>query len=201
MPMSLYSFLVLEKFETSMADPRNLVAIHRELERGPGRRTREIALNRAVVVLTVAAWQSLVQDLVKNRIDEMRPPAGDPAGAYQILRAQALIAINIFATPNAEKSKDLLLHVGVDPWQIWRVRFGPVTLAPAEVRTRLNQWLKVRHAVAHGDAFPSVSVLSVTRGGNPTLRLKDAERCIRFFEALGRLTAEHVGSLEPHAIP
>lgn len=195
MPMSPECFVVLEKFEASMADPRNLVAIHRELERGPGRRTREIALNRAVVVLTVAAWQSLVQDLVRNRIKEMRPPAGEPAGAYEILRAQALMAINGFATPNAEKSRDLLLHVGLDPWDVWHVRLGTLRLAPNVVRTRLNQWLRVRHAVAHGDAFPDVSVLSVTDGGNPTLRLRDAERCIRFFEALGRLTAERVGSL------
>jgi hypothetical protein len=67
-----------------MEDPHNLVAIHRELRQGPRRRTREVALNRAIVMFSVGAWQAYVQDVVTTAYDLLAPPAGQPQGWYLV---------------------------------------------------------------------------------------------------------------------
>lgn len=71
------------------------------------------------------------------------------------------------------------------------------------VSARLNEWLKIRHALTHGHETIPVSQALVavrTRGvvQNPTLQLKDAEGCIKFLKRLVRLTslglASHLGT-------
>jgi hypothetical protein len=52
------------EFDRAMVNPRNLVEIHKALNKGPGLRVREMSLNRGIVVLTVAAWQAFLEDLV-----------------------------------------------------------------------------------------------------------------------------------------
>jgi hypothetical protein len=75
---------------------------------------------------------------------------------------------------------------------------------PADAEQRIAEWLKVRHAIAHGHpSLPKVAALSAVREnpGNPpddpTLRLVDAEQCVAFFRRLSRLTgsslAAHLG--------
>jgi hypothetical protein len=94
------------KYDTAMTDPTNLVAIHKKLKQGKGKRTEELALNRAIVVLTVAAWQAYVQDITREAIDLLKP-AAPPLQTWNLLNAQASRAIQLFSTPNAEKSRDL----------------------------------------------------------------------------------------------
>jgi hypothetical protein len=70
------------------------------------------------------------------------------------------------------------------------------------VDTRLDEWLKVRHAIAHGhDELPVVAALESVRldgaTSNPTIRLTDAEQCVSFTRRLVSLTstaaAAHLG--------
>lgn len=74
----------------------------------------ELALNRAVVVLTVAAWQAYVQDATRVAIDRLKP-GGPPQQSWNLTNAQASRAIHLFSTPNAENTRDLLLYAGFDP--------------------------------------------------------------------------------------
>lgn len=179
------------EFHRAMRDPNNLVAIHRERNPEPGRRTHELSLNRAVVVLTVAAWQAFVQDLVKQAIALMQPARGTPAREhYQIIKASALTEAQRFSTPNAENSRRLLMHVGFDPYPFWKWKAGPATITPGIARERMNQWLFVRHAIAHGDdALPDYPVLTALRRGGRSLTRENAESCIRFFTKTATLTA------------
>lgn len=75
---------------------------------------------------------------------------------------------------------------------------------------RIDEWLKVRHAIAHGHAqLPLVDALQVVRlaGGAPpvstSLRLVDAEQCLAFFRRGAKLTeaalAAHLGVPVPSA--
>jgi hypothetical protein len=66
-----------EDFARAMSDPHNLVAIHRTT-RNRGRRFREPTLNRAMVVLTAAAWQAFVQDTTMAILSSLAVPHGDP---------------------------------------------------------------------------------------------------------------------------
>jgi hypothetical protein len=76
------------------------------------------------------------------------------------------------------------------------------------VDARINDWLNVRHAIAHGHGvLPQVPVLQAVRDspasppGDPSLRLVDAEACLRLFRRLARLTgiglAQHLGVSPP----
>jgi hypothetical protein len=170
----------LNAFDEAMEDVDNLVSIHRRRS-GVGRRREETTLNRAMIVMTVAAWQAYVQDLLLNGVAALEPRRGEPRGQWVILRAAAFRARAAFATPNAENTRDLLLHVGYDPWPDWQWTIGHESLKSSDVRERMNRWLKVRHAVAHGHArLPEIPELGTSNGG-PVLHLSHAERCIRFF--------------------
>ena len=101
-------------------------------------------------------------------------------------------SIAIFSTPNAENSRNLLLRVGFDPWPVWEVTDGRQKLSAAQTRARLNEWLQVRHALAHGGSLPDVSVLDRTRSGATMLTRRCAERCNRFVGSLIISTEQHL---------
>ncbi len=180
------------EFDRLLTDSRNLIEIHRALNRDPGLRVREMSLNRAVVVLTVAAWQSYVQDLLAELLELFAIPAGEHGRAlYVAINADARRAMHDFATPNAENTRNLLMRTGFDPWPHWQWQAGPLRISTARARERMNQWLAVRHAIAHGhDDLPDVDVLPALPDGRRTLRRSEAEACIRFFtNVVSRTTA------------
>jgi hypothetical protein len=173
------------EFERAMTDSDNLVAVHRATE-GPGRRTREVSINRAIVVLTVAAWQAFVEDLVAEILEEIEVAPGD-AGylSFLTLRADARNAAHNFSTPNAENTRGLLMRLGFDPWSYWTWWEGPVFLTAQQGRERMNQWLKVRHAIAHGDAeLPDVPVLATLADGTRVIHRANAEACMSYFRRI-----------------
>jgi hypothetical protein len=181
-----------------------------------GRRDEEVSINRAVVVLAVASWQAVVQDFALACIDLSAPAPGgalSPA-SYAILAGRVRKEVADFATPNAENTRRLLIGAGFDPRPLWTWTqpggrgVGMVTWSPAAADQRINEWLRVRHAIAHGHAaLPQVQALQAVRdsGGsspaNPAIRLVDAEQCLAFFRRLARLTAPglaaHLGVSTP----
>lgn len=198
-------------FTKALEQPRNLLLIHRELSSGPGRRHREQSLNRGAVVFTVAAWQTLVEQLARAAIDGLEPdehllpPKGNQGRsqayalhrsrkqAWKLHRATVLSRVSTFSTPNAENTRALLQLAGVDVKPYWSWRRGRWLLSYQDATARLNAWLRVRHALAHGDSeLPSERVLSTTTGGRAALRLSDAEECVRFFGELAHQTVEAV---------
>jgi hypothetical protein len=194
----------------------NLIEIHRA-HGGPwhGRRDREVSINRAVVVLAIAAWQAVVQDYTLACLDLSAPSAGSPWSAeFAVVDGRTRTDIERFATPNAQNVQRLLKGAGFDPWPYWvwtqhggRGQ-GMKTWSPQEASRRIDEWLKVRHAIAHGHGeLPQVSALQAVRlqasnpPAAPPLRLDDAERCLAFFRRLARLTAlglaSHLGVSAP----
>lgn len=170
------------KFETAMTDPANLVAIHKKVKTGAGKRVQELALNRAIVVLTVAAWQAYVQDITHEAMDLLKP-AGPPMQQWNLTNAQVTRAIQLFSTPNAENTRDLLIFVGFDPRPFWTWKVGQENLSSASACERMNRWLQVRHAIAHGhDALPDVPMLAKLKDGSRALGRANAEACMTFFE-------------------
>jgi hypothetical protein len=186
------------EFERAMRDATNLVESHRALNPGVGRRFRELSINRAIVVFTVAAWQAYLEDLLAEIVDYLEPPAGDPAvPRFRVIRADTTYAINRFSTPSAEGARDLLIRGGFDPLPHWHWA-GRWPLTIAQTRDRMNQWLRVRHAIAHGDPqLPAEPVLSVRPSGEPTLTLDDAEACITFFRRLVEVTTNAAVAAHP----
>jgi hypothetical protein len=153
-----------------------------KVKTGAGKRVQELALNRAIVVLTVAAWQAYVQDITREAIDLLKP-AAPPMQPWNLTNAQVTRAIQLFSTPNAENTRDLLSFVGFDPRPSWTWKVGQEALSSASACERMNRWLQVRHAIAHGhDALPDVPMLAKLNDGSRTLRRANAEACMTFFE-------------------
>lgn len=198
----------VDNFDRAMTHCDNIVAVHRgHGGGGGGRRYAEISLDRAVVVLAVAAWQAAVQDIANGILDTAAPTSVPPIdrARYEATVGHVRKAASDFATPNAQNTRRLLQSAGFDPrphwtWKTAGGRGRPhIVWTPQSVDTRLDEWLKIRHAVAHGhDELPVVPALESVRldgvTGDPTIRLVDAEQCIAFVSRLVRLTAVAVAS-------
>lgn len=193
------------KFDDAMKHCDNLVEVHQQVgSAGRGRRI-ETSVNRAVVVMAVASWQAVVQDMTVFMLDHGMPDPSDPNYAFaRLVRGQVMGSVTRFSTPNAQNSRALLQQVGFDPrphWT-WSVRESggrQAMLKPAQVEQRLGDWLQVRHAIAHGDTMPEVDVLQAVRlkvekrprnltPEGPTIRLVDAKQCIAFIRKLANVT-------------
>lgn len=186
---------------------------------GKGFRSLEPSLNRAVVVMAVAAWQTAVQDLTTAALDHAYPAGGGGVGA--LLRGQVAQAVGGFSTPNATNSRDLLKLVDFDPRPHWTWNqmggqgVGSVKVTSAHAEEMTNEWLRLRHDIAHGhSSLSTVEVLESVRlavkdwrashpkasqkdainhlrssSFEPKLRLVDAKRCITHFRRMAKLTA------------
>lgn len=195
----------------------NLILVHRGSGgTRAGRRDEETSVNRAIVVLTVAAWQAVVQDFTLACVDLSAPGPNDPISrpTYSLLAGRVKSEVGAFSTPNAENTRKLLQAAGFDPRPLWTWRQrggrgkGMVTWTPADADARINEWLLLRHAIAHGDpVLPAVRALRAVRErpgnppANPSLRLVDARDGLAFFRRLARLTAAglaaHLGVAMP----
>lgn len=200
-----------DRFRRAAGYCDDLVTVHRGYG-GPhqGRRAEETSLNRAIVVLAVAAWQSAVQDMASAALDIGRRGVAPPLSlaAFDVVGGRVRKEVGDFSTPNAENTRRLLLGVGFDPrphWT-WSEHAGPGaglrTITPADVDRRINAWLRLRHDIAHGHAELSVvDVLEAVRqnpnppsGWAPSIRLRDAESCVRFFRRVARATGDALAS-------
>ena len=203
-------------FERATRHCENLISVHRG-HGGPGRgrRDEEVSINRAVVVLAVASWQAVVQDFALACLDLSAPAPGGSISpkTYAVLAGRVKTEIGSFSTPNAQNTRRLLQAAGFDPRPTWtwtqrggRAR-GMVTWTPSDADQRLNEWLRLRHAIAHGhETLPQVDALQAVRGRrnpptDPVLRLVDAEQCLAFFRRLTRLTAAGLAKHLGVAIP
>jgi hypothetical protein len=184
----------------AMKDPHNLIRTHQGQNPNRGRRWHEAALNRAVVVLTVAAWQAYVQDTTRGILTTIEPATGT-AGVplYRVVRAATKNLVRRFNTPDSRNTLDLFHSVGFDPEPQWSFDVGrpPETLNPQRVRERLEQWLDVRHTIAHAAPLPALAIVSGRTQRGPTLHRKDAEACIEFFECLVKATADEAAARFP----
>jgi hypothetical protein len=203
-------------FKRAMRHCDNLVTVHRGHGGGaPGKRDKEVSINRAVIVLAVASWQAVVQDFTLACVDLSAPAPGGPlsVASYALLAGRVKKEVNDFATPNAQNTRRLMVGAGFDPRPHWTWSqmggqgVGTITRSPADADQRIDDWLKVRHAIAHGHAtLPLVDALQAVRGvtpvpADPQLRLVDAEQCLAFFRRLAQLTgsalAKHLGVPAP----
>lgn len=191
---------VAHSFDRAMEHCDNLVRVHQRAGGdSKGRRRDEVSVNRAIVVIAIAAWQAIVQDATRYILSQNMPAPSDPNyGFARLLQGNVIGEIGKFSTPNAENSRKLLQSVGFDPRPYWTWTNGArgnreTIFKPHEVENQLRQWLSVRHAIAHGDEkMPEVEVLQAVRDGTvnktdgPTVRLADARACIKFTRHVTR---------------
>ena len=192
------------KYRNAMTHCDNLIEVHKRAGTGSrGRKWIETSVNRAVVVIAIASWQAAVQDITRFLLKRGMPELTDPNhGFARLIEGQVIRELDRFSTPNAENSRNLLRLVGFDPRPHWTWSNGEgrgkrVTLEPPQVQEHLRDWLRVRHAIAHGDAeMPNVPVLQavrqgrVSQGQGPPIWLNDAKQCTSFVKKLTEVTID-----------
>ena len=83
-----------------LLDAEELDDAHIQLRTGsPGRQYGLASLNRAAVVMSVSAWESYLEELVRESIRALRP-AAPPLGAWPALNAYVMGLLGNFNTPN-----------------------------------------------------------------------------------------------------
>lgn len=105
------------------------------------------ALSRAVVVLSVSAWESYVEELVVEAVAAMRP-VGGTLGAWSVHAAAMRGQASRFHTPSPDKVKeslsDALGLTDIRPAWVW-----PGQTAE-QSQQELSRTLHLRHQIAHG---------------------------------------------------
>jgi hypothetical protein len=169
MPSTAYTdhLLVLLK------DAEELGDAHKKLRTGKvGRQWGLGALNRAVVVISVSAWEAYVEAVVKEAVEALKPTVPQ-LGAWPTLKAQVQSKVARFNNPNTEQVRGLFEEIGLlDVTSAWHWNSVDVVRA----RQRLAEALKSRHEIAHGV------------NPRPTIHNKDANKLPGFFRRLGECT-------------
>lgn len=132
-----------------LEDAKDLLLAHRRLRTGQaGRQWRLAALNRAVVVTCVSAWEGYVEEVLLEAVNTLRPAVGGPLGNWPALNASARSAIGRFHNPNVDQVRTLFSDgIGLaDITASWRWRSCTVEHA----RDLLTRALRHRQEIAHG---------------------------------------------------
>lgn len=169
MPSNAYKLHLL----VLLQDAGELEAAHRRLRTGAvGRQWGLGALNRAVIVSSVSAWEAYLEAVILEVIDAARPRGA--TGVWAIWRASASTAIRRFHNPDPDNAVTLLRDcLGLQDVRVhWRWRNCTSTSA----RSRLKAALRLRHEVAHGV------------NPRPIIHNHYAQRLPGFFRRIGTCT-------------
>jgi hypothetical protein len=131
-----------------LADAFELDDIHEKLRTGKrGRQYGLSSLNRAALVMSVSAWESYVEELMRESLQALRPPA-PPLGAWPALSAYVLGQLGRFNTPNQVNVEQLIRNCLslADVHLSWTWQNCTSSLAVQ----RLKDVMTSRHEIAHG---------------------------------------------------
>ncbi len=186
-------------FARAMSVPEALLGL-RDHVQAPHSPFRDVGLNRSVVVLCVASWQTWVETYVGTAIVDVQNLPASRTNDKEYLQLVhsigrltdlALNEVANFSTPNAANVCRMLGLIGDDPRPRWTFSSNGGQRSPNDVIGRLDDWVKVRHHIAHGHRhLPAVGVLTRTRAGHGSLTHRCAAQCVAFFRQLADATGQ-----------
>lgn len=131
-----------------LLDADELDDAHTQLRTGgPGRQYGLAALNRAALVMSVSAWESYVEELMRESVQALRPP-NPPLDPWPALNAYATSLLGNFNTPNPGNVDRLVrscvgLQAVSNSWT-WQ------NCTSTQAVQRLSDAMTYRHQIAHG---------------------------------------------------
>ena len=131
-----------------LRDADQLRMASRQLPAGiPGRPLRVAALNRAIVVTCVSAWEAYIEELLRESLNVLRP-AVPPLGLWPALNASVRGQLGRFNTPNSENIRLLISDaVGLQDIQ---TSWAWQNCTSVQAGQRLAETMTLRHQIAHG---------------------------------------------------
>lgn len=144
MPSNAYSV----HLDQLLQDATELDAIHNQMKTGlRGRQYGLASLNRAAIVTSVSAWESYVEELMREALAALKPST-PPLGHWPALSAFMLGELGRFHTPNAQNVANLINRcLGLADV---RTSWGWRNCTSAQAETHLDRALSLRHEIAHG---------------------------------------------------
>ena len=113
----------------------------------PGRPLRVAALNRAVVVVCVSAWESYIEELVRESLNVLRP-AAPSLGLWPALNATVRGQLGRFNTLNTDNIRLLISDaLGLQDVQ---TAWAWQNCTSDQAMQRLADAMSLRHQIAHG---------------------------------------------------
>ena len=196
----------LEAFDGLMQSVEDLIGAHERIQTGRGRRHGQEALHRAGVVLTIAAWQSYVEKVsieALNRIESIYSQPNEnrnipswAVSAFYFRKPSVTKSVGDLNTPNSQnviRLFDWSFGFNPKPFWIWdepRRKWDPQFMCD-----RTDQWLRIRHNIAHGNALPNNLQWIKNNAGTPRLNLTLLKECKRHFTRLSKLTDSAFGQI------
>jgi len=143
LPSNAYQFHLV----VLLKDAEELTSAHAQLRTGkPGRQWGLGALNRAVVVSAVSAWEAYLEAVVLEVIGAARPTA--PTLHWSSWNASARSTIGRLNKPTPAQVyaflRDTIGLTGIASQWSWR------RCTPQQAEQRLAEALRIRHEIAHG---------------------------------------------------
>lgn len=134
--------------EQLLLDAEELQTAHSTLRTGnPGRQYGLGSLNRAIVVMSVSAWESYVEELMRESVLALRP-SGLLLGTWPSLNAYVSGQLGNFNTPSAVNVERLIRNciglANVSMTWGWR------NCTSTQAIQRLTDGMNYRHKIAHG---------------------------------------------------
>lgn len=182
-----------------MASVDQLVAIHARIQSGRGRRHRQDAIHRAGVVLTVAAWQAYNEKVALEALERIErqiqtDEQGNPTpmwvrASFKFRKPSVTKAVGDFNTPNSPNVTRLFVSsFGFDPRPFWVWESPRRRWDSHMFIQRTDDWLRIRHTIAHGNDLPDNLPWIRNGAGTPRLNLVLLKECQRHFKELARRT-------------
>jgi RiboL-PSP-HEPN len=130
-------------------------------------------LRRSIVISVVSAWESYVEELVREAI-ELLKPVGSVLGVWSSFKAASLIHVGRFNTPNTDQVRNLFAEtLGLQ--DIQKTWTWPGVTAK-QSREELQQVMELRHMVAHGT------------NPRPVVNMAYSTSLVDFFSQLAKAT-------------
>lgn len=131
-----------------LQDAEDLIDAADQLPRGiPGRLARVTALNRAVIVTCVSAWEAYIEELVREALNALRP-ANPPLGLWPALNASVRGQLGRFNTPNPDNVR-MLISDAIGLPQI-EMSWAWQNCTSSQAVQRLRGAIELRQQIAHG---------------------------------------------------
>ena len=163
-----------ETFAQSIRDAENLLAHLDQLNTKPPPPELEV-LKRAGLIMAMTAWETYVEDRVLEAATQRLQGLND-TGIVKFVQLKLDDDVRRLHNPSSEKAIQLFKdYAGVDLTDKWKWNNHDATT----VRTRLNQYIKLRGDVVHRS--PGVT------SGPPkphAITREDLAKAIRFLKAL-----------------
>ena len=178
--------------EQLLRDAEELDDAHTDLSTGnPGRQYGLASLNRSIVVVSVSAWESYIEELMREAVLALRPP-GPPFGQpWPALNAYVAGLLGRFHTPNAHNVEQLIRNslglANVHIQWAWQNRTS------AQAVQRLDEAMTFRHQIAHG-VNPRPNIHNQYSSQLPSL-FRRLARCTDFA------VRSHLVNVHGHAAP